>query len=240
MSKEQEQTKASEDFDSVFNTSAPEDVAKQRQAAMEAAGNWMPYLNVPEEGSAVVRFMDNRPLTFYQHRVWDKSLREGQGAWRTLTCIRENCPLCMADDKPRYVGAYRVVHIDHIEKDQSGKEVQRPTLKIFLKGINTLEILERKNKKKKLNSENMDVERIGSGFDTKYIFEFNGDAEVPKDYKKPDEVDLKKIFAPQTDVMKRLAAEKKGATPASPEKKEKPADPETGNGGDDYEDDLPF
>lgn len=227
-------TEAQNDYD-VFNTTTPEEVADEIRKKRESFDSYAEYFNIPPDGTALVRFLDDRPVTFYQHRVWDKSLKNGQGGWRTLTCLRAECPLCrVADekDKARYVGAYRLIHLDNRE---DGKV--KPKLKIFLKGINTLEVLERKNRKKPLSSENIEVERIGTGFDTKYLFEFTGESKPVTDYEKPSVTSLKEIFKVQPEILARIAAEK-GA-----------AKSDSGNGGSakgqdapapDNDDDIPF
>lgn len=192
-------------FDDVFNTKTPEQVKEDIDNARKQAASFMPYFNIGKNESAVVRFLDDKAVTFYQHRVMDKTLKEGQGGYRMLTCVRQNCPLCAAGDRPRYVGAYRVVRLDCKVRDENGREVIQPEEQIFLKGINTLEVLDRKNAKKPLSSENMEIERIGDGFDTKYLFEFTGDKDPVSGYKKPDEDNLQEIFKPLPEVLQRLA-----------------------------------
>lgn len=210
-------------LDDVFNTVTPEDY--KEEIADKMAGTGIDYFSLAKDQSALVRFLDDRPLTFYQHRVWDKSSKNGKGGWRMLTCMRTNCPLCIAGDKPRYVGAYRLVHIDNKEKDGSGREVLKPKYKVFIKGVNTLEILERKNKKKPLSSENIEVERAGEGFDTKYIFDFSGDI-TPPVYEQPEasKMNLKELFKVQLDTVNRMAAEK---APVSAQPSPQPAVKET-------------
>lgn len=240
--------------DDVFNTDTIAKVSQQRKEKMEAAGNFMPYFNLGEDQVGLVRFIDNEPLTFHQHRVWDPTLKEGSGAWRNLTCPRKDCPYCKLGGKnlPRYVGAYRLIHIDHTEKDDKGVEKQLPTLKVFLKGINTLEVLVRKNKRKPLSRENMEVERMGSGFSTKYLFENTGDTAEIVTYNKPDNDDLKDMFKVQRDVLDRLAKDgiKDGEKDLEKEavKEEEASSPESTaaesksveSTDDDYEDDIPF
>lgn len=220
-----------------FNTETPEDVAEKNRKAREEGGSYLPYFNPKEDETSIVRFIDDEPLTFYQHRVWDPLAKDGAGGWRVLTCKRKNCELCAAGDKPRYVGAYRLVHIDNLE---NGKQV--PKLKIFLKGVNTLEVLVRRNKKRPLSSQNLEVERIGKGFDTKYTFEGTGDETMPN-YEKPDNCELRTVFAIQEDVVKRLAGsvskkekDKSGSTGASSAKQS--AAPSSSQADDD--DDIPF
>jgi hypothetical protein len=189
------------DEEDVFNTETPEEVADKNREARESFGKFMPYFSLKEDEQAVIRFLDEKPLTFYQHRVFDPDLKEGQGGHRNLTCMRTGCPLCAAGNKPRYVGAYRVIHVDHMENK---KPV--PTEKIFLKGINVVELLTRKAQKRPLTSANIEVERIGKGFDTKYTFDFTDDKKPIKDYKKPEDGDdLKAVFKLQPDVLERLA-----------------------------------
>jgi hypothetical protein len=191
-----------EDLDDVFNTETPTDVKKRNEEIQKSIGKGLSYFSLKDEETAVIRFLDDRPLTFYQHRVWDSSLKNGQGGYRNLTCSRKNCPLCKAGNRPRYVGAYRIIHID--AEDKNGKIAPRE--KIFLKGVNTLSVLEKKNQKKALSSENMEVERMGGGFDTQYLFDWTGENKKPKDYIRPEDGDdLQEIFKIQPDLAERLA-----------------------------------
>jgi hypothetical protein len=204
------------------------------------AGKFLPYFALKEgEAPATIRFLDDKPLTFYQHRVFDAGLKQGQGGHRNLTCMRQDCPLCKAGNKPRYVGAYRIIHIDSTEKNGT----VAPKEKIFLKGVNALAVLDKKNQKKRLTSENMEVERIGDGFDTQYIFEWTGEKKVPKNYTKPDEDDLKEIFAINEDDLIRLAKNEKRKGRSEEDEEEDPAPKSKGKGKKgkkDEDEDLPF
>jgi hypothetical protein len=194
--------KAQDDFSDVFNTETPADVKKRNEEVMQNAGKGLPYFSLQEDDTAVVRFLDDRPLSFYQHRVFDATLKQGQGSYRNLTCIRKNCPMCQVGNRPRFVGAYRIIHIDAVDKN--GKVA--PQLKVFLKGVNCTVVLEKKNQRNKLSSENMEVERIGQGFDTQYLFEWTGQKNKPKKYNQPDEpVSLQDMFKPQHETLERLA-----------------------------------
>jgi len=200
--------------ENIFNTKTPEQAVEEKNES-RGGGNYMPYLGIGENDSAVVRFLDRVPLTFYQHREWDPALKKGQGGYRMTTCIRENCPVCNAGGKPRYVGAFRVVHLDAMVSDSQGNKVTTPTEKIFIKGINTLEILTRKDKKRDITSENIDIERIGKGFDTKYMFDYTGVTDAPV-FERFENDDLMKIFAPDVEVLNRLAANMKGSKVEQP------------------------
>jgi hypothetical protein len=192
----------------VFNTTTPEEMAEEVRRRKEQAGNFVEYFNIEKNIIAVARFLDDAPLTFFQHRIWDKSLKQGVGGWRNLTCIRENCPLCAIQtdkEKARFVGAYRLVHLDNVI---DGKVV--PKVKIFLKGINTIEILERKNRRKAISSEDMEIERIGDGFDTKYLFEFTGKCTSINEIVATQDINLKEVFKVQLDILNRLAIENGG------------------------------
>jgi hypothetical protein len=195
------------DEDDIFNTSTANAIVKKISKAKESIGKYMPYLAVPEDGSAIVRFLDDEPVTFYQHRIYDPSMKEGLGGYRNLTCTRKDCPICGKGNRPRWVGAYRVIHIDHMDK---GKQV--PTEKIFIKGVNVIEVLERKNQKKALSSENIEIERIGTSFETKYTFDFTGDKKPIKDYVMSEDDDLRERFKINRDDLERLAKtmDKKG------------------------------
>jgi hypothetical protein len=191
----------------IFNTVTPEEAAKEVQEKRDRAAKYLPYLSIGQDKKAVVRFLDDKPLNFYQHRVYDPSAKDGTGSWRMLTCLRSKCPMCKVET-PRYVGAYRLIHIDNLEE---GKAV--PRVKVFVKGIQVVEVLERKNRRKPISSENFEIERIGAGINTKYIFENTGDQVMPKNYVMPEGMSLedekwaylKEMFKPQPEVLERLA-----------------------------------
>jgi len=203
------------DWKEAFNTETPAEKKEQNKKAMEDAGKFMPYFNLGDGETAIIAFLDNKPVTFYQHRVWDKSAKKGVGGYRTLTCPRKSapCALCKKGDKPRYVGAYRIVHIDNIEtvRNKQGKEVEKqvPREEIFIKGVNTLAVIERKETKlkekgKHISDKIYEVERVGTGFDTVYTFDETSEVDIPE-YKEAEEDDLKEIFAVQLDVINRIA-----------------------------------
>ena len=185
----------------VFNTTTPDEQLKSSKDKNFIKGE---YLGIGDGETAVVRFLDDEPLTFYQHSVFDSRAKSGKGSRISLTCPRKGCPLCDAGDKPRYVGAYRVIHLAHV--DAKGRRTQvDPTEKIFIKGVNALAVLDRKNSKKPLSSVNMEIERIGEGFDTQYIPEFTDDKRMPKDYKRLPSASLKDFFKVSMESLDRLA-----------------------------------
>lgn len=185
----------------VFDTTSPEEAKKDT----EFTG--IPYFNLRDGETAVIRFLLAKAKTFYQHRVWDKAAKKGTGGWRVFTCIRTNCPLCRAGDRPSYKGAYPIIHIDNVEVDGAGKQQRIPRFKILIRGVNDITVLEKKANRYNLTEFNMDVERVGKGTSTQYLFEKTETKDMPQcDYKKED-VDVKKFFAVQLDVMQRVAAD---------------------------------
>lgn len=224
------------DFEDVFNTDTPEDVAQKNAEARKNSG--VKYFSLKDDETAVVRFLDDEPITFYQHRIKDPSLKEGLGGFRNLTCLQKagKCPLCAAGDKPRYIGAYRLIHLDH----KDGKKVV-PTEKIFLKGINTIEVLLKKNRKKKLSSENLEVERTGEGFQTQWLFEWTGDTGKIKDYVEMENDDIRFLFKPNIEVMTRLAKRLKGSSKDDDGEDEEEPPKKSKKSSNAYEDeDIPF
>lgn len=187
--------------DDVFDTVTPQEQKEMNQTSSYLKASWF---KIEDGESARVRFLDENPLTFYQHSEYDKKAKRGAGMRVNLTCIQKDCPLCEAGSKPRYVGAYRVILIEKF--DRKGRPMKiSPEEQIFIKGVNTLAILEKKNSKKKITSENIDIDRTGDGFDTQYIPEFTGEKAIPKDYKKLPSANLRDYFKPKPQDLARLA-----------------------------------
>lgn len=187
--------------DEVFNTTTPQEQKEANQNSSYLKASWF---KIEDGESARVRFLDETPLTFYQHSEFDKKAKRGAGMRVNLTCIQKDCPLCEAGSKPRYVGAYRVILIEKF--DRKGRPMKiSPEEQIFIKGVNTLAILEKKNSKKKITSENIDIDRTGDGFDTQYIPEFTGEKKLPANYKKLPSANLRDYFKPKPNDLARLA-----------------------------------
>lgn len=225
--------KKDEEFDDVFNTDTPDDVSERNKAAQ--SGMRIPYFTLKDDETAVVRFLDDEPVTFYQHRVRDNSLKDGKGGYRQLTCMRKNCPLCKKGDRPRYVGAYRLVHLDN----QEGKKII-PKEKVFIKGVKTLEVLAKKSRKKPLTSENLEVERTGSGFDTQWLFEWTGDTAKVKDFQEMENQDLTQLFKPQIEVTERLAKTLAGGDSDDDDDDDVPVKKSAKKRAQDDDEDVPF
>jgi hypothetical protein len=191
---------------SIFNEKSPQQKATEDEERRKQGNKYLRYLKIEKDETVLVRFLDREPLTFYQHRIQDPTLKQGEGGWRNLTCLRRGCPLCAIGNKARFVGAFRVVHIT----DEGNFE------KIFIKGNNTLLALGKKDRKKSLTSENVELERVGDGVHTQYLLEWTGEKETP-DFERVESDDLEKVFAPDIDAMRRLSGSKSKSSAPSEE-----------------------
>ena len=150
--------------------------SKEKQAIFAEMGaghkKYPVYLSLRPDEEAIVRFLTVEPLKFWQHRVYDDQIRGGQGGWRVLTCTRrDDCPLCLADNRPSFKVAWQVVHLDN--RDSDGNVT--PRVKLWVQGIRFAEMFEKKTKRFDVTKEDVILERIGEGTSTTYTIEKTGD-----------------------------------------------------------------
>ncbi len=175
---------------------------------------FLTHLPIKKDEIVVVRFVETEALTFYQHYVKDPLLNNGQGAFRNLTCSRDGCPICPTKSewsKPRWMAAYRVIHLD----DPEG-----PRMRVFSKGVIAMTLLEKKQKRlqqegRDINSANCEIERSGEGFKTLYTFEFKAASPAPAAYEQPEAVDLVEYFKIDMEALIRIAQTLSGAAAPS-------------------------
>lgn len=130
------------------------------------------YLNIEEGETAEVLFLEETPIKFWQHRVYDQKVKKGQGGYRVFSCTRQpDCPLCVAGDTPTFKVAWNVLHID----DEEG-----PKVKLWVKGIKFAELFEKKAARFDITKERVILERIGKGKNTQYTIDRTNDRKVPK------------------------------------------------------------
>ncbi len=190
----------------VFGEHSAADVADiQEKARNEAySKKYLGHLPIKKDELVLVRFIDTEPLTFYQHYVKDPVLNEGKGAFRNLTCSRDGCPVCAAKtqwSKPRWVGAYRVIHLD----DPAG-----PRMRVFSKGVIALTLLEKKQRRLKeegrdINQSDCEIDRSGEGMKTIYTFEFKQPTPAVEAYEYPENIDLVEFFKIDMESLVRIA-----------------------------------
>lgn len=179
-------------------------------------GGWsdkyLTHLPIQKDEIVLVRFLETEALTFYQHYVKDPLLNNGQGAFRNLTCSRDGCPLCATKSewsKPRWVGAYRVIHLD----DPEG-----PKMRVFSKGVTALTLLEKKQKRLKqqgrdINMCNCEIERSGEKLKTLYTFDFKEPSQISDTYQYPEATDLVDYFKIDMEALIRIS---QGLTSSAP------------------------
>ena len=175
--------------------------SKEKQTAYYGGvGKYPMYLAIKPDQEAEVRFLKEEPIKFYQHRVFDSDLKNGMGGYRVLTCTRrDDCPLCVADDRPSFKVAWEVVHLDHTDED--GNEV--PRVKLWVQGIRFAEMFQKKTKRFDITKENVILERIGGGTNTTYSIErTNEDGEIQFD--KDELTDLEEYFGLDDDKYKAM------------------------------------
>lgn len=141
------------------------------------------YLTVNQDEEEEVRFLEETPVRFWQHRVYDENAKNGAGSYRVFSCTREpDCPLCAAGNQASFKVAWQVVHL----KDQN-------RVKLWVKGITFSEVFVKKIRKFDITDENVTLERVGTGSKTTYLLERTGDT-GPINYDKSEVVDLRDFF----------------------------------------------
>jgi hypothetical protein len=194
-----------------FNTTTADEINKEnerkRQLAEERRKSFIPEFYLKAGQSATLRFinmtkMEDIPLSFYEHMVWDpfyENWDKSRGNFVNFTCVKNKakgitCPLCEKGDQANWVAVFLVIHIDNVEKDkESGTEKVKPRLKIWKVSAKTLAAIENFIKPKfdklgnlvskgqPLSSENVFVERLGTGVNTNYPLKFIQDSKKPDD-----------------------------------------------------------
>lgn len=222
----------SEQYD-VFNQVTPEEEKQKNEQLKESFNKKRnPFFKLGDGETKVVRFLDGNPLTFRQHSwIYDPTAYGGKGGHVNTTCLINDCPLCEAGHKARYVGAYRMIEY---EAGENGE----PMYKVFLKGTNTLVVLDKKHQRYDLTSRDFSVSRMGKGTNTMYSFDPEDCTDLPDEVLGEPDEDLRDVFAPSLEMCQKLAMcvsqESKGgnssyerkptATPPSSEKKTKMRD----------------
>ncbi len=170
-------------------------------------GGWSPkyltHLPIVKDEIVLVRFLETEALTFYQHYVKDPLLNNGSGAFRNLTCSRDGCPICPTKtewSKPRWMAAYRVIHLD----DPDG-----PRMRVFARGVIAMTLLEKKQKRLKqqgrdINMADCEIDRSGEGFKTLYTFDFKEPSPAIEAYEQPEAVDLVEYFKIDMEALIRI------------------------------------
>jgi hypothetical protein len=184
----------------VFNTTTPEEEKEKNEQIQNSMNKkYNPFFKLDNGKTTIVRFLQRKPLTFRQHGwIYDPTAYGGKGGHVNTTCLINDCPLCEAGHKARYVGAYQIIEYD---ASDDGK----PMYKVFLKGTNTLVILDKKDQRYDLTSRDFSVTRIGQGVNTVYSFDPEDTTDMPSDVIGEADEDLKQRFAPNIKVCQKLA-----------------------------------
>jgi hypothetical protein len=235
-------------LDSIFDkTESIQDKAKDVDERRKNSGKGVPWLFLEEGDEALVRFLHRDPVLYYSHRVWDPDKSEGKGGYVNLTCTKAagRCPLCEVGEKRSYKGAYLVLHINNTG---DGDKVV-PMVKMLIRGINDLRMLEAKSKKFDLTKVNLEVSRVGSSTDSRLILDRSEDTTMPEFDRTPIDgasneeqyvAFLKKKLKPDMKKMEAIAGTKRGSSKGSnSQESDKKSQTNTSTESDD-DDDIPF
>lgn len=153
--------------------------AREINAAMD---NRTEYFYLEDGKSATVRFLQDKPLCVFEHRVkvGDKH--------RTLTCLEgtgEACPLCEANIPKTFKGYYSIMQDGQVKQYKVGVTVLK-TLDKFFGKYNTLK------------DRTYEISRVGGGLKTTYTFAPDDKAPFSDKEKDAKLIDFEKILAPKT------------------------------------------
>lgn len=135
---------------------------KRIEEAREQAGKRLFRMWLPDGETKVLRFINEEPLTYMEHRVQPP----GQKRPQFYTCIGEDCPLCAVADgrrisKARFVGAYLVIDRDEFTYKQGPRkgETVKDQPRLFVEGQQTLSQLQIHSEKKGLTNRDYEITR---------------------------------------------------------------------------------
>jgi len=151
-------------------------------------GSGADFFRLQPGESAVVSFLlkDERDIISIYEHFWPGPGGEGG---RSYTCIRDNCPLCIAGNNPRYVSFAPIYN-----HDKKQVEIMRMGIKFWK---NQVELFKEYGS---FTDRAYKIKRTGSGFDTTYT-------PMPKD---PGSVEVPEIPEDQMpDIMKLIVAKSK-------------------------------
>lgn len=258
MAKEQRE-KSKSKYSDVFSSQSLGDHVDAYHEALEKrkdGGKYPVYMNLKPNEEAEVRFLDKEPVKFWQHRVYDSTIKNGQGGQRVFSCTRQpDCPLCESGDKPFFRAAWQVVHIDNL--DDKGNVT--PRVKLWVQGIRFAELFETKVKRFDPTIYNVILQRVGTGQNTQYTID-RTDTKGKIAYDQEEETDLTEYFglddekfaameriAGSMDAGSKQASSSKPATSkrvAADDDEEEYAGPKKGKKSllaeDENDDDVPF
>lgn len=216
---------------------ASKEIAKKRAASGGMAGLWF---KIADGETAIVRFLEQDDDIAWAdvHDIPVTGRKWGQ----KVPCLNQEndgtyCPACNSPDediaKTTYLGYVNVIWRDApvYKRDKENKLVKvdgdyvvtghKDQVAIWSSGVRLFEMLDEKNAKYKgLSSRDFEVQRKGTGFDTKYILEpedvDGGRQEMSKADKKlaEDKNDFSKIIEPPTE---DEMLEKMGVVPSGKE-----------------------
>lgn len=183
-----------------------QDYNKKMGDNQNKGGKYPVYLSLGAGEESLVRFLEKEPIKFWQHRVYDPTIKNGQGGFRVLSCTRTpDCPLCLAGDKPLFKVAWQVIHMDNLDAE-SGQV--KPRIKLWVQGIRFGELYERKSSRFDPSKMNVILERIGVGQNTQYSMEKADNQDAPQ-YDTEEITNLMEYFGLDDDKykdMQRIAA----------------------------------
>jgi len=109
-------------------------------------------------------------LRLTMHTV--KTVHKGKTIFGKFLCKGTSCPLCASGNVAREQGVYPLLDWDNGYVDRkTNKKISFPTIKMFIKGVNTVKLIERRRAKLgTLINKMFEVTREGSGLQTTYDF----------------------------------------------------------------------
>lgn len=153
---------------------------KRREEAKKQMGGLFRFFL--SEGEALVTFLTEEPINFYEHTV--KKKKNGKDWYENIPCSGADCPLCADGDRPSFKSAWLMIDhrpYEYEDKDTGKKKVKKATLKLYVVGTKIAGVLQRKSNRYGLTKYQYTIERIGKDTNTTYSLENEDKVRIKED-----------------------------------------------------------
>jgi len=151
-----------------------EEYSNELDKQREQSQNFILDFWLDDGESAVVRFLNEEPVTFRQHYI------PGAKNEKFYTCLegttdedgnRVQCPFCSAGNKPSFRGGFLIVDRSKDTWESNGEQREATNqIKLFTQGIKVMKVLKGLAEKRDLTQWDMEITRTGTGTETQYNF----------------------------------------------------------------------
>lgn len=181
--------------DSAIDVAEMEREKKEREEASKAnrgKARFITELKLSDKNPTASVVFLNEGFKVNIHSMRD--FKNGYEVYPKILCKSTKCELCYSRHRKGTYAIYAVVDTSHsyINK-KTGEVVSKPTLKVMLRGIETIKVIERRRQKlkdKSLTGKLWEAQLSGSGFSTYYDFTLE-DESVELDFDETETIETK-------------------------------------------------